>query len=143
VTAGAYGSAYSKGNRQKVLLIAALSSRADLLILDEPTTGLDPLMEETFRECVAEARRRWHSGIGFGVMMQAGLNITVPALFILGAGTLLYGLVPLPNLACSPHGMPGREAGGEGRRHNVASGLTCPSGCDEAHGALTVAGARS
>jgi polyether ionophore transport system permease protein len=36
----------------------------------------------------------WHSGIGFGVMMQAGLNIAVPALFILGAGTLLYGLVP-------------------------------------------------
>ncbi len=50
--------AYSKGNRQKVLLVAALSSRADLLILDEPTSGLDPLMEQTFRECVGEARRR-------------------------------------------------------------------------------------
>ena len=50
--------AYSKGNRQKVLLVAALSSRAELLILDEPTSGLDPLMEETFRECVREARGR-------------------------------------------------------------------------------------
>jgi ABC-2 type transport system ATP-binding protein len=50
--------AYSTGNRQKVLLIAALSSRADLLILDEPTTGLDPLMEQVFRECVAQARQR-------------------------------------------------------------------------------------
>jgi len=50
--------AYSKGNRQKVLLIAAFSSRADLLILDEPTTGLDPLMEQAFRETVAEARQR-------------------------------------------------------------------------------------
>lgn len=50
--------AYSKGNRQKVLLIAALSSRAPLLILDEPTTGLDPLMEEAFRDCVREARAR-------------------------------------------------------------------------------------
>jgi ABC-2 type transport system ATP-binding protein len=50
--------AYSKGNRQKVLLIAALSSRAELLILDEPTGGLDPLMEQTFRECVWEARER-------------------------------------------------------------------------------------
>jgi ABC-2 type transport system ATP-binding protein len=49
---------YSKGNRQKVLLIAALSSRADLLILGEPISGLDPLMAETFRECVAQARRR-------------------------------------------------------------------------------------
>ena len=34
---------YSKGNRQKVALIAALSSRAELLLLDEPTSGLDPL----------------------------------------------------------------------------------------------------
>jgi ABC-2 type transport system ATP-binding protein len=50
--------AYSKGNRQKVMLVAALSSRADLLVLDEPTTGLDPLMEQVFRETVAEARER-------------------------------------------------------------------------------------
>jgi ABC-2 type transport system ATP-binding protein len=50
--------AYSHGNRQKVLLIAALASRADLILLDEPTTGLDPLMEQVFRRCVAEARER-------------------------------------------------------------------------------------
>src|SRR5579872_889750 len=36
---------YSKGNRQKVVLIAALMSKADLLVLDEPAGGLDPLME--------------------------------------------------------------------------------------------------
>jgi ABC-2 type transport system ATP-binding protein len=48
--------AYSKGNRQKVLLIAALMTRADLLLLDEPTSGLDPLMEREFRHCVHEAR---------------------------------------------------------------------------------------
>jgi len=47
---------YSKGNRQKINLIAALSSRADLLIFDEPTAGLDPLMEQAFRESVLEAR---------------------------------------------------------------------------------------
>jgi ABC-2 type transport system ATP-binding protein len=50
--------AYSKGNRQKLVLIAALMTRADLLVLDEPTAGLDPLMERAFRECVAEARQR-------------------------------------------------------------------------------------
>lgn len=48
--------AYSKGNRQKISLIAALSSRADLLVLDEPTSGLDPLMEQEFRRAVVEAK---------------------------------------------------------------------------------------
>jgi ABC-2 type transport system ATP-binding protein len=50
--------ALSKGNRQKVVLIAALASRADLLLLDEPTSGLDPLMEVAFRESVHEAKER-------------------------------------------------------------------------------------
>jgi ABC-2 type transport system ATP-binding protein len=50
--------AYSKGNRQKVILIAALMTRAPLLILDEPTSGLDPLMEEAFRLSITEARDR-------------------------------------------------------------------------------------
>jgi len=49
--------AYSKGNRQKVALVAALASDAELLMLDEPTAGLDPLMEATFRECVNDERR--------------------------------------------------------------------------------------
>ena len=48
--------AYSKGNRQKVALIAALTSDAELLILDEPTSGLDPLMEAAFRACIEEER---------------------------------------------------------------------------------------
>jgi len=41
---------YSKGNRQKVALIAALACDADLYIFDEPTSGLDPLMEAVFQE---------------------------------------------------------------------------------------------
>ncbi|MBY6272881.1 ABC transporter ATP-binding protein [Caldibacillus debilis] len=47
---------YSKGNRQKVALVAAFASDADLYILDEPTSGLDPLMERIFQECVREVR---------------------------------------------------------------------------------------
>ena len=50
--------AYSKGNRQKVNLIAALASRADLLVLDEPTAGLDPVMEQAFRLSIREAVER-------------------------------------------------------------------------------------
>jgi ABC-2 type transport system ATP-binding protein len=45
---------YSKGNRQKVALIAALASQVELLLLDEPTAGLDPLMEASFREVIRE-----------------------------------------------------------------------------------------
>ena len=45
---------YSKGNRQKVAIIAAFSTDAQLYILDEPTSGLDPLMENHFQHCVAE-----------------------------------------------------------------------------------------
>jgi ABC-2 type transport system ATP-binding protein len=45
---------YSKGNRQKVALVAALASDVELLLLDEPTAGLDPLMEAAFREVISE-----------------------------------------------------------------------------------------
>ena len=50
--------ALSHGNHQKVQLVAAFASRADLLVLDEPTGGLDPLMEMAFRETVREAKAR-------------------------------------------------------------------------------------
>jgi ABC-2 type transport system ATP-binding protein len=50
------GRTYSKGNRQKVALVAALASNVELLILDEPTAGLDPLMEAQFRKCIEEDR---------------------------------------------------------------------------------------
>lgn len=49
---------YSKGNRQKVAIIAAFSCHSELYILDEPTSGLDPLMERSFQQCVAEVARR-------------------------------------------------------------------------------------
>lgn len=49
---------YSKGNRQKVALIAALASDADLYILDEPTSGLDPLMEAVFQETILELKEQ-------------------------------------------------------------------------------------
>ena len=47
---------YSKGNRQKVMLIAAFAANVDILVLDEPTSGLDPLIEQTFINIVRERR---------------------------------------------------------------------------------------
>ncbi|GAA4434925.1 ABC transporter ATP-binding protein [Phytohabitans houttuyneae] len=48
---------YSKGNRQKVAVVAAFASDVELYILDEPTSGLDPLMEAVFQECVRDVKR--------------------------------------------------------------------------------------
>lgn len=50
--------AYSKGNRQKVALIAAFSADAEVYIFDEPTSGLDPLQERVFQECTKEVLAR-------------------------------------------------------------------------------------
>ena len=55
------GRTYSKGNRQKVALISALASDVELLLLDEPTAGLDPLMEAVFQECIREVKEAGHT----------------------------------------------------------------------------------
>ena len=57
---------YSKGNRQKVALVAALSTQADLYIFDEPTSGLDPLMEEVFQKQVEQLK-----GAGKSVLLSS------------------------------------------------------------------------
>ena len=66
---------YSKGNRQKVALVAALSSDVELLLLDEPTSGLDPLMEAAFRECIEDERRE-----GRTVLLSSHILAEVEAL---------------------------------------------------------------
>ncbi len=80
--------ALSKGNRQKVALVAALASRPELLILDEPTAGLDPLMEVAFRHSVLEAKER-----GQTVFLSSHILTEVEALCdrvgILRAGRLV------------------------------------------------------
>lgn len=69
------GRQYSKGNRQKVAIVAALSSDAELLILDEPTSGLDPLMENVFQEVIVEARER-----GASVLLSSHILAEVESL---------------------------------------------------------------
>ncbi len=48
----------SKGMKQKTAIVAALMGNRDVLILDEPTTGLDPLMRETFLELIREEKSK-------------------------------------------------------------------------------------
>ncbi|MDI6098738.1 ABC transporter ATP-binding protein [Actinoplanes sp. NEAU-A12] len=67
--------AYSKGNRQKVALIAALASDVELLLLDEPTAGLDPLMESAFQQCIREVKRQ-----GRTVLLSSHILAEVEAL---------------------------------------------------------------
>ncbi len=69
------GHSYSKGNRQKVALVAALASDVELLILDEPTAGLDPLMDAVFRDCVTQERRN-----GRTVLLSSHILAEVEAL---------------------------------------------------------------
>ena len=80
--------AYSKGNRQKLILIAALMVRPDLLILDEPTTGLDPLMEQAFRLCIHEARDRGQS-VFLSSHMMSEVEALCDRVAILRAGLLV------------------------------------------------------
>ncbi len=49
---------YSKGNRQKVALVAALASDVEVYIMDEPTSGLDPLMEAVFQKHIKELKNQ-------------------------------------------------------------------------------------
>jgi len=49
---------YSKGNRQKVMLVASVAADVELYLLDEPTSGLDPLMESVFQDVVRELKEQ-------------------------------------------------------------------------------------
>jgi len=49
---------YSTGNKRKLGIIQAMMHRPPLMILDEPTTGLDPLVRHTFNDLLREARER-------------------------------------------------------------------------------------
>ncbi|HWK29173.1 MAG TPA: ABC transporter ATP-binding protein [Solirubrobacter sp.] len=67
--------AYSKGNRQKVALVAALACDVELYLLDEPTSGLDPLMEAVFQDVVRELRAQ-----GRTVLLSSHILAEVEAL---------------------------------------------------------------
>ncbi|MCR0205944.1 ATP-binding cassette domain-containing protein [[Clostridium] innocuum] len=51
----------SKGMKQKTAIVAALMGEKDILVLDEPTTGLDPLMREAFLDLIREEKQKGHT----------------------------------------------------------------------------------
>lgn len=85
------GRAYSKGNRQKVALIAALVADAEVYLLDEPTSGLDPLMEAVFTREI----RRLVSEKGATVLLSSHILSEVEQLAdsvsIIRAGRIVDG----------------------------------------------------
>jgi ABC-2 type transport system ATP-binding protein len=145
---------YSKGNRQKVALIAALASDVELLLLDEPTAGLDPLMEATFREVISEDNHG-----GRTVLLSSHILAEVEALAdrvsiiragrVVESGTLaelrhLTRTSVTAELASPPDGLGGLagvhdlEVDGTQVRLQVD-----PAGLDEALRRLSAAGVRS
>lgn len=66
---------YSKGNRQKVAVVAAFASDVELYLLDEPTAGLDPLMDAVFRDVV-----RVEKAAGKTILLSSHILAEVEAL---------------------------------------------------------------
>lgn len=74
----------SKGNKQKVGLIAALLGRPEVLLLDEPTDGLDPLVQEEVLRLLREARSQ-----GRTVFLSSQVLAEVDRVGIIRAGELV------------------------------------------------------
>nr|WP_206686740.1 MULTISPECIES: ABC transporter ATP-binding protein [Microbacterium] len=114
------GRAYSKGNRQKVALIAAFAVPADLYILDEPTSGLDPLMEVVFRREIARVR-----DAGATVLLSSHILSEVEQLCdrvsIIRAGRVVESgsLVELRHLTRTEVSFEGAGAGALPKAHDV------------------------
>jgi ABC-2 type transport system ATP-binding protein len=91
--------AYSKGNRQKVALIAAFMTRPEVLLLDEPTAGLDPLMEDEFQKITRDAASRGQT-VFLSSHLLAEVEDLCSRVAILRAGRLveLADLAALENL---------------------------------------------
>ncbi|MGO1594969.1 MAG: ABC transporter ATP-binding protein [Ancrocorticia sp.] len=111
---------YSKGNRQKVALIAALSCDAELYILDEPTSGLDPLMEAIFQQVIEELNHEGRTVLLSShilsevealcdriTIIRGGRTVSAGTLEELRSGTLTRIEAVAPHRASGLHNLPG------------------------------------
>ncbi|MGH7862058.1 MAG: ABC transporter ATP-binding protein [Candidatus Dormibacteraceae bacterium] len=78
----------SKGNRQKIGLVQAFMHDPQVLILDEPTTGLDPLIQREFLELVREAAARG-AAVLFSTHVLPEVERVADAVAIIRAGRLI------------------------------------------------------
>ncbi len=86
---GTRARAYSSGNRQKVAIVAALQHRPRLALLDEPTGGLDPLMQRTFYEVIGELTDAG-SAVLFSSHVLSEVSATCGRVGVLRAGELVF-----------------------------------------------------
>jgi ABC-2 type transport system ATP-binding protein len=128
---------YSKGNRQKVALVAALSCDAELFVLDEPTSGLDPLMEAVFQQVVGELNAEGRTVLlsshilaeveqlcGRVTIVRNGRTVSTGALEELRAGTLTTVEATTPGRPGALASVPGvSEVTQESRPHGVRTTL--------------------
>jgi len=143
----------SKGNRQKVALVAAFARRAPLYVLDEPTSGLDPLMDAVFRDEVRRVREAGSTVLLSShllseveqlcdrvTIIRAGRHVETAPLADLVRGTATrFAVTGVGSAAVA--GIPGvssLEADGEGVRFDAA-----PDAVPAVLAALQGAGARS
>ena len=125
---------YSKGNRQKIALVAAFMTHPDVLLLDEPTAGLDPLMEEEFQLLAREASAR-----GQTVFLSSHILDEVEDLChrvaILRAGRLVEvaALEDLKRLSTTQFRAPRCRPSREVRPHAAVHRDRVPGPCTRAH----------
>lgn len=88
---------YSRGNKQKVGLVQAFMHRPQLLILDEPTGGLDPLHQETVMELVREAHAQHGSTVFFSSHILSEVQALCERVAFIREGRLVQ-LAPVDEL---------------------------------------------
>lgn len=82
-------SAFSKGMKMKLALVMALSHKAELLILDEPTGGLDPLVRSELLEILQEYMAAGGRGVLFSTHITSDLDKVADMLIIIDNGRIL------------------------------------------------------
>jgi ABC-2 type transport system ATP-binding protein len=79
----------SHGMKRKIGIIQALMARAPVIILDEPTAGLDPLMIQAFREAIAESLRGGETTVFLSSHVLAEVETTCDRIGLIRAGRLV------------------------------------------------------